>query len=56
MCPFSQDSLARVAAALAHYGATRSLSAAEQPLFVAACKTATKVLGSMVLGSGLGWA
>ena len=38
-----QDALTRVVAALAHAGATRSLTDSEQQLFSAACKTATKV-------------
>ena len=38
-----QEALVRVVGALAHYGATRTLSDSEQPLFSAACKTTVKV-------------
>ena len=44
-----QEAMSRVVGAMAHAGATRSLSDAEQQLFSAACKTATKVGRTSVL-------
>ena len=38
-----QEALLRVAAVLAHYGATRILSDSQQPLFAGTCRAATKV-------------
>ena len=38
-----QEALFRVAAVLAHYGATRSLSDSQQPLFAGTCRATTKV-------------
>ena len=44
-----QEAMSRVVGALAHAGATRSLTDAEQQLFSAACKTATKVSRTSLL-------